>query len=155
DLDASALESSINNIVRRHESLRTRFSTLGDRTVQIISPELSLNLPAVDLRAIPASDRENIALRLARGEALAPFDLRQLPLLRTNLVRISDVEHLLLLSMHHIISDRRSMEIFFAELAALYNAQLCGTPVVLPELSTQYAEYVLWQRHFLDGDLGR
>ncbi len=152
-LDASALERSLNEIVRRHELLRTTFTTVDGKPVQRVSPQLSLPLPVVDLRMIPDSEREEEVTRLAVQEARRPFDLSHGPLLRVTLLRLSDDEHVVLLNMHHIVSDGWSIGVLLHEIAALYEAFSQGRPSPLPELPIQYIDFAIWQRNWLQGDV--
>ena len=151
--DLSALTRGIQEIVRRHESLRTTFAAGdGDEPVQVIAPELRLAIPVVDLAALPAAAREAEALRVTRAEWAAPFDLERGPLVRVSLVRLADGERVLLVTFHHIVADGWSMAIFFRELAALYAAFAAGGPSPLPELPIQYADFADWQRRRLAGE---
>jgi amino acid adenylation domain-containing protein len=156
-LDLGAMERGINDLVRRHESLRTTFAAkeiAGElRPIQIIAPELRIALPLVDLQALPEAEREAEALRLANEEASRPFDLRQGPLLRATLLRLSDTDHMLLLTMHHIVSDGWSTGVLVRDLAALYEAHLTGAAPALPALPVQYADYAAWQRQWLRGEI--
>jgi amino acid adenylation domain-containing protein len=151
-LDAAALGSSLNEIVRRHESLRTSFTSVGGAPVQVIAPASHLALAVEELTALPAGEREAEVRRLAREEAARPFDLRESPLVRARLLRLGAEEHVLLLTMHHIVSDGWSLGVFARELAALYGAFTEGRPSPLQELSLQYADYAAWQRERLTGE---
>jgi hypothetical protein len=148
-LDVPALERSFNEIVRRHETLRTRFVSDFGQPVQVILPELSINLAVIDLRELPIAERQATIARLANEEVQSPFDLSQCPLLRATLLRSDEEEHVLLLTMHHIISDGWSIEIFMHEMAALYEAFSTGKPHSLPDLPIQYADFAHWQREWL------
>ncbi|MCP4666251.1 MAG: non-ribosomal peptide synthetase, partial [Deltaproteobacteria bacterium] len=119
-LDAAVLARSLNEIVRRHEALRTSFRNAGGQPVQKIAPALELKLPRIDLRRLAPSTRESEARRLATAEARRPFDLCRGPLLRATLLRLAGEEHAVLLTMHHIVSDGWSMGVLIRELAALY-----------------------------------
>jgi amino acid adenylation domain-containing protein len=152
-LDIDALERSLNEVVRRHEALRTSFTTIEGAPRQVISAELLLVLPVIDLSDSPESAREDEARRQAAAAARQPFDLSRGPLLRATLLRLDEQEHILLLSMHHIVSDGWSLAILFRELSALYEAYVNGKPSPLPELPIQYADYAVWQRNRLQGDL--
>ena len=152
-VDIAALERSLNEIVRRHEGLRTRFEVVAGRPAQVIEPELRVPLDLLDLRGLPAEQRPAAAQHLTEEEARRPFDLQSGPLLRTHLLCLDTAEYVLLLSMHHIISDGWSMQIFFHELAALYRAFVAGESSPLPELPVQYADYAVWQREWLQGDV--
>ncbi|HVR99074.1 MAG TPA: amino acid adenylation domain-containing protein, partial [Thermoanaerobaculia bacterium] len=129
-------------VVRRHEALRTTFTSREGKPVQVIAP-LRIELPVVDLSQVPESE----ALRLAREEARRPFDLQAGPLLRLALLRLDERDHVLLLTMHHIVSDGWSMGVLIREVGALYQ----GTP--LPELPVQYADFAAWQRSWLQGEV--
>jgi len=152
-LDKIALAQALNEIVRRHEVLRTAFAVVDLQPAQIIAPALTLNLNVVDLRHLPLPFREQEAQRFALSESQSGFDLSQSPLLRANLLQLSDDNHILLLTMHHIISDGWSLGLLFNELAVLYQAYATGNQSPLPELSIQYADYSEWQRQFLQGDV--
>jgi len=148
-LDLKALENGINEIIRRHEILRTRFTTVGSQVVQAIAPSLTIPLPIVDLERLPYVEREEKAARLGAEEATRSFNLGAGPLLRANLLRLAADEHVLLLNVHHIASDETSREIIVRELVALYDAFSQGKPSPLAELKTQYADYAAWQRSWL------
>jgi amino acid adenylation domain-containing protein len=139
-------------IVRRHESLRTTFDAHGGQPVQRIAPELRPDLPVIDLSGIPPAAREREARELAREDARRPFDLRRGPLLRLGLVRLEEREHLLLVSLHHIVSDDWSLGVLLREIAALHEAWSQGRPSPLPELPVQYADFAVWQRGWLQGE---
>ena len=114
----------------------------------MIAPTLSMALMVRDLRALPETKREGEALRLVQEESQRPFDLTQSPLLRGCLLRLSDQEHILLLTMHHIISDGWSLGVLVQELAVLYDAFAAGRPSPLPALPIQYADFAYWQRQW-------
>ena len=151
-LNVAALERSINEIVRRHEILRTRFTTSGGQPVQLIAPVLTIPLPTTDLGRLPQSEREAKAESLAAEEAKRSFNLGAGPLLRCHLLRLAQEQHILLLNIHHIASDETSREIVVRELVALYEAFSQGKPSPLPELKTQYADYAAWQRGWLQNE---
>ncbi|MGZ3460593.1 MAG: condensation domain-containing protein, partial [Archangium sp.] len=150
-LDTSALERTFSELVRRHESLRTTLHSEQGLASQRIHSQGHIELARVDLGALPPQQRESEVLRLAYEETLRPFDLKHGPLLRTRLLRLSDSEHVLVLCMHHIISDGTSMGVLVREVASLYEAFCQGRPSPLPELPVQYADYALWQRQWLQG----
>ncbi|MCI0486642.1 MAG: amino acid adenylation domain-containing protein, partial [Blastocatellia bacterium] len=152
-LKAEALERSINEIIRRHEVLRTRFETVEGHPVQVIMPQLALELVVEELRAPDASGIEKEIERLTIEEAHKGFDLSTGPLIRARLLSLSGQEHVFLIAMHHIISDGWSQEIFFREMAALYSAFCAGEPSPLPEPPFQYADYAHWQRVWLTDDV--
>ena len=150
-LDVESLEKAINEITRRHESLRTGFSMNGSEPFQHFSPPHFVPLPVTDISYLPAADRETEAKRLARNEQARTFDLMQPPLLRAALLKLSDDDHLLLLTLHHIACDGWSLGILTDELTTLYEAFSAGRPSPLPELAIQYADYAVWQRQQLQG----
>ncbi|MDB5072253.1 MAG: non-ribosomal peptide synthetase [Candidatus Eremiobacteraeota bacterium] len=152
-LNVAALERSLNEIVRRHEALRTTFDVVDGEPVQIVAASLTLVLHRVDLHKMPESTRGTEFQRLAAHEARRPFDLAAGPLLRTILVQLGEMDHVLLLTMHHIVSDAWSRDVLFRELSAIYNAYAAGRPSPLPELPLQYADFALWQRERLQGAL--
>jgi amino acid adenylation domain-containing protein len=151
-LDRAALESSFNEIVRRHEALRTSFKTIDDQPVQVINDAAPLALDVVDLSSLPEAEREAEALRLTIDEAHEPFNLSCAPLIRARLLRLAKDEHVLLVTMHHIASDGWSMGVMSNELSALYPAFREGRPSPLAELPVQYADYAVWQRERLSGE---
>jgi amino acid adenylation domain-containing protein len=152
-LNMTALEESLNEIVRRHEVLRTTFVAQEGRPYQVIAPRLRVALPVVELGGLPEAEREAEVDRLAREEAGRPFDLAGGPLIRTTLLRLGEREHVLLLAVHHIVFDGWSVGIFWRELGALYEAYSRGEPLPLAELAIQYADYALWQREWLQGEV--
>ncbi len=150
-LNVAALEQSLNEILRRHEALRTTFATVEGQPIQMISSPEPFTLSIADLRQFPETEREPEARRLATEEARRPFDLARGPLLRTTLLRLSEEDHILLLTMHHIISDGWSRGVLYRELSALYEAFSAGKPSPLPEPPIQYADFAVWQRQWLQG----
>jgi amino acid adenylation domain-containing protein len=153
-LNVEALERDLNEIVRRHEALRTTFAVIdGQPPMQVVVPALTLELPIVDLRKLPQAQRQSEAGRLANEEAQRPFDLARGPLLRALLLRLGDEDHVLVLTMHHIVSDGWSMGVLFRELNVLYGAYVAGRPSPLPELPIQYADFAHWQREWLQGEV--
>ncbi|RKH92751.1 amino acid adenylation domain-containing protein, partial [Corallococcus praedator] len=151
-LDAAALEQAFNALIRRHETLRTTFHAEDGKPFQRISEAPAFLLEAVDLRALGEAEREQEAWRLARADAVRPFDLLQGPLLRVTLLRTGERTHLLLLTMHHIVSDGWSAGVLVRELVALYAARLEQREAELPALPVQYADYAVWQRDWLRGE---
>ena len=152
-LNLPALEQSINEIVKRHESLRTTIGKVDGRPTQLIAPSLTIGLPVVDLRKLPPGERECQVRRLVTAEAQRPFDLSQGPLIRATVLRLADDEHVGLLSMHHIISDGWSTGILVRELATLYTAFSVGGSSALPALPVQYADFAQWQRRWFQGEV--
>ncbi|HEX5752320.1 MAG TPA: amino acid adenylation domain-containing protein, partial [Archangium sp.] len=152
-LDVVALERSFEELVQRHESLRTVFHEEQGQPVQVIAPEARLPLAVVDLRELPTGEREAEVRRQVRAEVGRPFDLKRGPLLRPLLLRQDEQVHVLMLTMHHVISDGWSMGVLVREMAALYEAHVRGKPSPLPELPVQYADFSAWQREWLQGDV--
>src|SRR5215469_7716683 len=150
-LNATVLEQALDEIVRRHETLRTRFESVDDQPVQVIAPELRVALEITDLTSLPEGEREAAARRLAMEEVQRPFRLGTGPLVRALLLKLADHDHALVLNTHHIISDRWSLGVLSQELAALYEAYAAGQPSPLAELGIQYADYAVWQRQYLRG----
>ena len=152
-LNVAALEKSLNEIIRRHEVLRTNFTKVSGQPVQVIASTLKLKLLQVDLQNLPFREREIEAQRLATTEAVRPFDLEREPLVRATLLQLGSAEYIFLLTAHHIIFDGWSVGVLVRELAALYEAFSTGKPKVLPELPVQYADFAVWQRHWLTGEI--
>ncbi|MGB7440886.1 MAG: amino acid adenylation domain-containing protein [Coleofasciculaceae cyanobacterium] len=151
-LNVTALKQSLREIVQRHETLRTTFATINGQPIQVIATDGNLTLPIVDLLDIPETEREAEAWRRATEEAQRPFDLAQGPLLRLELLRLATEKYLLVVNMHHIISDGWSRGVFKQELAALYQAFCHGKPSPLPELPLQYADFAQWQQQWLQSE---
>jgi amino acid adenylation domain-containing protein len=151
-LDISALEQALNEVVRRHEVLRT--TLIAERGIPrpVIAEKLDLPLIVVDISALPQNERESEALRRVYEEAARPFDLARGPLLRAALVRLSEREHVAILTMHHAISDGWSIGVLIRELSALYGSFLHGEASPLAELPIQYADYAAWQRSWLEDE---
>jgi amino acid adenylation domain-containing protein len=152
-LNVAALEQSFNEIVRRHEVLRTNFKTVDGQPVQVIASTLTLRLPILDLQHLSNNEREAEVLRLADQEVQQPFDLANSPLLRITLVRLDEAEYVALLTMHHIVFDAWSTSVLVQELTTLYEAFSTGKPSPLPELPIQYADFAAWQRQWLQGEV--
>ncbi|MER5254179.1 condensation domain-containing protein [Streptomyces sp. NPDC002855] len=149
DVDQVSLAAAVRACVRRHESLRTCFRVLDGQLRQIVTDDepapRTLDLRALLGRDTPVDERELVA-GLARQEAAEPFDLRRVPLLRTTLIRLTDRRSVLLVTLHHIVADAWSLDLFLRELWALYRAHATGVPHELPELPVQYADFAAWQR---------
>ncbi|HEX2091396.1 MAG TPA: amino acid adenylation domain-containing protein, partial [Longimicrobiaceae bacterium] len=152
-LDAGLLERSLGEVVRRHESLRTVFGTVGEEAVQVVVPPAGFVLPVQDLAALPEDGREETMLRLVREEARGPFDLERGPLLRARLLRLAAGEHVLHLTLHHIVGDAWSFGVLWRELSRAYSAAAGGDTSPLPELPVQYGDYAAWQREWLRGEV--
>ncbi|WP_426090244.1 condensation domain-containing protein, partial [Janthinobacterium sp. PSPC1-1] len=151
--DGDALQQAVQEIVRRHEVLRTTFASVDGTAVQVIAPALALSMPRSDLAALPSAQRALALRALAGQEALHGFDLATGPLLRVHLVRMAANEHVLLLTVHHIVSDGWSTGVLLHELGVLYRAFVQGQTSPLPELALQYADFAHWQRQWLSGDV--
>jgi non-ribosomal peptide synthetase component F len=152
-LNITALEQSLNAVVSRHQTLRTVFTTVEGQPVQNIQPITEITIPIVDLRENERSpqQRESQAKRIALAEAQRPFNLAQGPLIRATLIQLDKTEYVLLLTMHHIISDLWSMAILIRELADFYAAFSQGKSLTLPDLPIQYADFAIWQREWMQG----
>ncbi len=151
-LDVDVLERSLDEILRRHEALRTTFQTLDGQPIQVIAPVMHLALPLIDLSRLSEAERDSEIKRLSQEEAGRSFDLSQGPLVRARLLRLASEEHRLLLTMHHIVTDGWSTGVLIREVAALYEAYSQGQSSPLEELEVQYADYALWQREWLSGE---
>ena len=149
-LSAIALESSFNEIIRRHEILRTAFSVVEGQPVQIITPSLTIPLEIIDLQNLPLIERTSEAERLAALQYNHHFDLALVPLMKTTLLRLTPEEHWLTINMHHIITDGWSFGLLLEELGILYAAFVNGLPSPLPELPVHYADFTLWQRQYFN-----
>lgn len=152
-LQPAILEQVLNEIVQRHEILRTTFAAVDGEPVQIISPDGRMPLPLLDLRHLPPEERETEALRLANEEAKRPFNLTTGPLFRAHLYQLAEDEFVAIFVMHHIISDGWSIGVLMREISILYDAFAHGRPSPLPELPIQYADFAEWQREWLQGDV--
>ena len=151
-LNVDALKRSVNEIVRRHEVLRTVFDERNNTPVQIVLASLHIDLPAFDLTAHSRSEADLEVKRLIESETARPFSLRDGPLLRVLLIRLPEDEHGLLLIMHHIVTDGWSIDIFINELTSLYEAFCAGKPSPLAELPLQYGDFAAWQRESITGE---
>ena len=151
-LDSALLERTINEVVRRHESLRTSFAEERGEPVQVIAPSGDVALRVVELTDVPAAEREARARELAAEEAGRPFDLAAGPLLRALLLRLADDEHVAVLTLHHIVADGWSMGVLVREAMALYGALSRGESSPLEPLPIQYADFAVWQREWLRGE---
>jgi amino acid adenylation domain-containing protein len=152
-LNIESLHKSLDVIVARHEVLRTTFAAVDGNPMQQTREDVAVPLPLIDLAAKPESERQAEMQRCIDEEAERPFDLASDLMLRVSLLRLREDEHVLLLTMHHIASDGWSMGIFFRELSLLYEAFCAGKPSPLPELPIQYADFALWQKNWLQGDV--
>jgi|EndMetStandDraft_5_1072996.scaffolds.fasta_scaffold01561_3 acyl-CoA synthetase (AMP-forming)/AMP-acid ligase II len=146
--DVAVLERSINEIVRRHEILRTTLAHIDGRYVQVIAPQLTVPLAFDDLRALPRSKKETVGQQLIQAEALHSFDLAKGPLIRARMVHMAEQEHLFLISTHQVVCDGWSLGVFVEELVTLYDAFSGQEESPLAPLSIQYADFAHWQRHW-------
>lgn len=153
ELDLQALLSSINTLIQRHEVLRTCFSAVDGQPMQNILDDLTIELPVIDLSSERSALAEQQSLQVIKDEVSKPFNLKQAPLFRARVIKTGDQDYILLLVIHHIIADGWSMEIINRELGALYHAYTNGLPSPLDDLPIQYADYALWQRDWLQGDV--
>ncbi|MEH2311073.1 MAG: amino acid adenylation domain-containing protein [Nostoc sp.] len=152
-LNVVALEQSLNKIISRHEALRTNLRTINEQPVQVIADSLTLSVPIVDLTELPASERAIACQQLATTEANRPFDLVNSPLIRASVIKLTEVEHALVLTIHHIIFDGWSMGVLIHELATIYSALCNNLSPKLPELPIQYADFAIWQREWLQAEV--
>jgi amino acid adenylation domain-containing protein len=153
ELSLPALEVALGAMVVRHEALRTTYEARGDRPVQRVAPAGRRVLPLVDLSGLPEEIRQAAARRLVEEMVVRPFDLDRDPVLRALALRLGPREHVLPLVVHHIAADGWSLGVMVEEIAALYPAALAGAPAPLPELPVQYADFAVWQRDWLRGEV--
>ena len=158
NLDVAALQRSFTEIVRRHEALRTTFVVHEEYPLQVIRPPFSVPLPLIDLQGIAEDDtdsrmQDTLVSDLAQTNARQSFDLSRGPLLNVVLLRVNSTEHILLLTMHHIISDAWSVDVLLHELDLLYAAFVVGHSSALPASAIQYADFAVWQRQLLQGEV--
>jgi acyl carrier protein len=152
-LDLAALTSSLNTIVARHEALRTRFGLARGVPIQIIAETATAALAIHDLQALPPGERTSTAQQMTTEEALRPFDLQRGPLFRATVLRLSADEQILILCLHHIAADAWSVGVLMQDLAKLYAGHTTGGTPTLPDLPIQYADYAIWQRHWMQSAL--
>ena len=153
NLNRAALEQSFQEIIDRHEALRTNFITIDGKPSQIIQTQINWTVSVVECENLPPSEQEIATQQLAQQQAIQPFDLAEGALIRATLIVLSKTEHILLLCMHHIVSDAWSLGVFVQELAALYNAYSQGEQSPLTPLAIQYADFGIWQREWLQGEV--
>ncbi|AOX02683.1 non-ribosomal peptide synthetase [Moorena producens PAL-8-15-08-1] len=153
NLIINALEQTLSEIINRHEVLRTSFSTINGTPIQVIHPDTTINIDVVDLQKHPKQEQETILQQEVQQEATTPFDLEVAPLIRCKLWQLDTSEYVLVLTMHHIVSDGWSMGILIEELSRLYQAFAASEASPLPELAIQYADFALWQRQWLSGEI--
>ncbi|MDZ7963243.1 MAG: amino acid adenylation domain-containing protein [Aulosira sp. DedQUE10] len=152
-LNATILEQSLNEIINRHEVLRTTYSSLNGQPIQVIHSTFPIKLLVVNLQGLSLDEQESQVRQIIFEEAQRPFDLVQGPLLRTTLLQLRKEEHILLLNLHHILCDDWSLSVLFEELSALYQAFSTDNPSPLPDLAIQYADFAAWQRQWLQGEI--
>jgi amino acid adenylation domain-containing protein len=150
-LEVQTLQQALNVIVERHEILRTNIIVNDSGPVQLIAPSIQLSLHVSDLRALSSAEREGEIQRLVRSESESQFDLGYGPLLRIKLLTVGEAEHVLLLTVHHLICDGWSIGVLLRELATIYQDLCAGRTASLPQPKIQYADYALWQRQRLQG----
>jgi Condensation domain/AMP-binding enzyme len=153
NLNIPVLEQTFNEILRRHEALRTTFAMSNGQLMQLIAPCVSLSIPVIDLQSVPASEQETIAHQHAIAQFQPPFDLTKDALIRVAILQLDNADYRLLLTLHHIVSDGWSIGVLIRELSAIYAAFLESKPSPLPELPIQYADFAHWQREFLRGEV--
>ena len=152
-LNLLALEQSLSELIRRHEILRTTFPMIEGQPIQRIAPPSPVSLPLEDLQGLSKNEQTEHLQEIAIALSLKPFNLAKESLVQFKLLKLSSQEYVLLLKMHHIIYDGWSLSIFFGELSQLYAAFVWGLPSPLPELSIQYADFAVWQRQWLTGEV--
>ncbi|MDF5714253.1 MAG: amino acid adenylation domain-containing protein, partial [Rhizonema sp. NSF051] len=152
-LNVSALMQSLKEIVRRHEILRTNFTMVDGQPFQVIASTLALALPIVDIQLLPKDEQEAEVRHLVTNEQARPFDLANDPLVRATLLQLDEAQHVLLFTMHHIVCDQWSFGVIIREIVALYEAFSMGKPSPLPKLPIQYADFAVWQRQWLQGQV--
>ncbi|NBD14551.1 condensation domain-containing protein, partial [Corallococcus silvisoli] len=150
-LRQDVLARALREVTRRHAALRTTFAEENGQPIQVIHPDMNLKLDRVDLTGSEARERTSLARQRITQETLKPFDLLRGPLLRALLVTLDTQEHVLLVTMHHIVSDGWSLGVLVREVSTLYAAFAEGRPSPLPELSVQYLDFAVWQRQELQG----
>ncbi|WP_168188733.1 non-ribosomal peptide synthetase [Thermoflavimicrobium daqui] len=151
-LSETALQQSIQELIRRHETLRTTFSEVNGDPVQVITEELQFRMDVIDIENNSLTQMEDRAMELLLEDAQLPFDLANGPLIRAKLIRLNEEDHFFMLNIHHIVSDGWSTGVLYQELETLYEAYLTGSASPLQELKIQYVDYTLWQNEWLKGE---
>lgn len=149
-LDAAILKASINEAIKRHEALRTTFGEQNGQPVQHIAPTLTVELPIIERLNLSRAEQDEVAQALATEQAQAPFDLTRGPLVRPVLLKLSDTEHVLIVTQHHIITDWWSSQQLHAEIVSIYDALVAGHSPDLPDVPFQYSDFVMWEREHLE-----
>ena len=152
-LDLNALEQSVREIVQRHEILRTVFTVVDTKAFQVVIKDVPLRIFFEDLQSLPQDEQKKRIRSLVNKEASMPFNLKEAPLFRIKVLKTANNEHIILLTMHHIISDGWSMGIFEREIAAIYGQIIKGKKLSLPPLKIQYADFAKWQMKYLQGEV--
>ena len=152
-LDLAALGHTLNEILRRHQALRTRFIAIDGEPFQVVEPAGTLPLPLLDLSALGATEQEDRVQWQVLEEARRPFDITHTPLIRAGVLKLGPTRHVVMLTLHHIVSDGWSLGVLIREVSALYAAHVAGRPSDLPELPIQYADFAQWQRRWLTGEV--
>ena len=146
ELAADALQVALQQVIQRHDILRTRFEEIDGLPMQVLEPQAYLQLQREDLSALGTEERDTQLQQRLLAEAAKPFDLSGAPLIRASLIRLAQDRHVLLLNMHHIVSDAWSNPILMQDLASAYRSALQGDSQALPRPAIQYADYARWQR---------
>jgi len=146
-------KKTIQSIINRHEALRTTFIARNGEPLQAVKPLLTIPVEVQDISSIPADTRENKIIELATADAQKPFNLEKGPLIRVSILKTAQSEHIVLLNMHHIISDGWSIGVLVAEITQLYSAITSGKESPLPKLKIQYPDYAIWQKKYLEGEV--
>ncbi len=154
-LDLDRMRRAVNAVIARHEVLRTTFQVVDDGPVQVVAPRLEIDLPVLDFTHLPATEREAAAQGAATDAATIRFDLATGPLIQVVMARLSDEDHVMMVCMHHAITDRWSFDLFEHEVGQVYVALRYGTEADLPELPIQFSDFAAWQREELSGERGR
>ncbi len=149
-LNTDRIERAFNEIVRRHEVLRTTFGIVEGSFVQIVKPSLEIRVGVIDLRSLAQAERDAAVDRLSMEESRRRFNLATGPLIRVGLLQVADQQHILLVTLHHTVGDYLSIGLISNELGALYDAYTRGVEPILPELAIQYGDFAIWQREQLD-----
>jgi len=152
-LNIIALKRAFNEVIRRHEGLRTTFKVINDKPVQWIAPHSTIEFPTIDLHHINKNDRFNAALSISQEERIYKFNLDKGPLIRLKLIQLDTKEFFLIINIHHIVTDGWSNTIFRKEISDLYNSYVDGYDAIFPEITIQYADFSEWQRHYLKGEV--
>jgi amino acid adenylation domain-containing protein len=150
-LDVDTLRRTLEEVVRRHEVLRTSFPTVEGRPVQVIHPPARIELPVIDLRGVPAGERQEVSERLVAETTRTPFDISRLPLIRWRLLQLEDELYELIQVEHHFVHDGWSFAVMLREIKSIYQAFAAGQLSPLPDPSIQYADFAVWQREWMEG----